>query len=70
MNAIWLFCNDAKDTKGSEVTNKDYQFEAFQILKKLSKTTNITIIDHVLPIDWFKSVIEIVKYDNGKSELV
>jgi DNA repair exonuclease SbcCD ATPase subunit len=62
--------NDAKDTKGSEVTNKDYQFEAFQILKKLSKTTNITIIDHVLPIDWFKSVIEIVKYDNGKSELV
>jgi DNA repair exonuclease SbcCD ATPase subunit len=62
--------NDSKNTKGSEVTNKDYHYEFFNILKKLSKHTNIAIIDHVLPIEWFKSVINIVKQDNGTSRLV
>jgi DNA repair exonuclease SbcCD ATPase subunit len=62
--------NNGEDTKGTESTNKDYQYEFFNILTKLSKTTNICIIDHVLSIDWFKGIINVVKYDNGKSELV
>jgi DNA repair exonuclease SbcCD ATPase subunit len=62
--------NNAKDTKGTDQTNKDYQYEFFTILQKLSANTNIAIIDHVLPIDWFKGIINVIKYDNGKSELV
>lgn len=62
--------NNSEDTLGTHSTNKDYQMEFFQILNKMSVNTNICIIDHVLPIEWFKGVINIVKYDNGRSELV
>ena len=61
--------NNSQDTKGSETTNKDYQFEFFSILKKLAQHTNIAIIDHVLDKSWFPAIIEIVKYDNGISRI-
>lgn len=62
--------NNSKDTLGTTETNKDYHFEFYQILKKLSENTNICIIDHALPIEWFPNVLNMVKYDNGISELV
>lgn len=62
--------NNSKDTKGTTETNKDYHYEFFSILKKLSENTNICIIDHSLPIEWFQTVLDIVKYDNGISELI
>ncbi|WNN12376.1 metallo-phosphoesterase [Chryseobacterium phage MA9V-2] len=62
--------NNSKDTKGTDATNKDYHFEFYTILKKLSQNINICIVDHALPIEWFASVIDIVKYDNGVSDIV
>ena len=62
--------NDSKDTKGTNETNKNYHLEFFTILGKLAENTNICIIDHSLPIEWFQTVLDIVKYDNGISELI